>query len=62
MDASGETASMTAEEESEVQHLTQEEDLELALANLTVEGELTSCQCLPAAHFNKEEYLEWIVA
>ncbi|XP_041793461.1 RING finger protein 214 [Chelmon rostratus] len=38
MDASGETASMASEEAHEVQHLTQEESLELALANMTVEG------------------------
>lgn len=40
MDASGETASMVSKEDHETQLSTQEEeeDLELALANMTVEG------------------------
>ncbi|XP_076586727.1 uncharacterized protein rnf214 [Chaetodon auriga] len=37
MDAGGETASVAPEEEHEVQHLTQEQSLELALANMAVE-------------------------
>lgn len=44
---------MASEEEPKVQHLTQDEDLELALANMTVEGKLTSCQCVTAADLNK---------
>ncbi|XP_070820819.1 RING finger protein 214 [Chaetodon trifascialis] len=37
MDAGGETTSMASEEEHEVQHLTHEQSLEVALANMAVE-------------------------
>lgn len=60
MDDSGETASMTAEEDHKVQYLTLGEDLELALARMTVEGKLTSCQCLQivTADLYCEEHLK----
>ena len=44
MEASVETASIASVEEHQVQHLTaeEEEDLNLALANMTVEGNIIS--------------------
>lgn len=49
---------MAAEEEHKVQYLTQGEDLELVLANMTVEGKLTSGQCLTTADLYCEEHFK----
>lgn len=49
MDASGDTASLARDEEQEILPETQgERDLEVALANMAVDGKLPPCQCLPA--------------